>query len=356
MGQTGGVKKLLAKLTLSAFAVAAMLGLAEFVAHQLYRHPSPGARLTASRAFHLTCVRGNMSFDREMTDHDPVLSYRFKSNAVHRFSAPEYDFEIRTNSRGFRDDEESLIDPDIVVVGDSYAFGWGVEETDSFPAVLERALGRKVLNEGLPSYSASRSLALHKELGIKPKVLVIQYCDNDANENRSFFNTGGRIPCATRQGYEEFCDVFEGPQYRYYPGRYLREYIPLWRSYERAGHTNGVPPFVAEQKRDVDTEASWLANALRAAQLDNHGTLLVVTELSTYGRNLPGFPDAVLKIVQYHNAKLFGFAYAEAVDMSEILQPGDHYTLDDHCNAQGYRKAGEAIAEAIRPYLELLDP
>jgi hypothetical protein len=69
---------------------------------------------------------------------------RFPRNFLTHSRTAEYDIEIRTNSRGFRDREHRLRKPKevrrIAVIGDSFVWGSGVQASETFPRRLEQAL------------------------------------------------------------------------------------------------------------------------------------------------------------------------------------------------------------------------
>ena len=60
----------------------------------------------------------------------------------------DYNVSVRFNRHGFRDrqDVASGNSRDIYVVGDSFAFGWGVEEHERFSNVLARLRNERVFN------------------------------------------------------------------------------------------------------------------------------------------------------------------------------------------------------------------
>ena len=60
----------------------------------------------------------------------------------------DYNVSVRFNRHGFRDrqDVSRGSDRDIYVVGDSFAFGWGVEERERFSNVLAELRGENVFN------------------------------------------------------------------------------------------------------------------------------------------------------------------------------------------------------------------
>jgi hypothetical protein len=87
-----------------------------------------------------------------------------------------------------RDDEESLFSPEIVVVGDSQAMGWGVSQDLTFSSLLENALGKPILNAAISSYGTARELKILERIDLSNlKFLIIQYSDNDYRENRTYY-------------------------------------------------------------------------------------------------------------------------------------------------------------------------
>jgi len=80
----------------------------------------------------------------------------------------------------------------ILWMGDSQAFGWGLEAADSPSVLLERALGElvgsdrqragvAVLNGAVPGYNAAQEAALLAELGpeLAPRCVVVAFSAND---------------------------------------------------------------------------------------------------------------------------------------------------------------------------------
>ena len=92
-----------------------------------------------------------------------------------------------------RGPERSIDKPDntyrIALLGDSFAFGWKVEQEKIFANILEQTLNEltggnpkvEVLNFGVPGYSTFQEVAHFEESGIEfdPDAVLVFFIDND---------------------------------------------------------------------------------------------------------------------------------------------------------------------------------
>lgn len=106
--------------------------------------------------------------------------------------------EIKINSLGFRDREFTLNKSRdtirILTLGDSFTYGWGVSQEDTWPKVLEK-LSRKefsnkkieVLNLGIPGYDIWNVANLISKRVIKfdYDILLISFIENDVVPEKS---------------------------------------------------------------------------------------------------------------------------------------------------------------------------
>jgi lysophospholipase L1-like esterase len=99
------------------------------------------------------------------------------------------------NAEGFRDDHDyAIAKPDgvkrVVILGDSMAFGWGVDLDEGVAAQLQKRLPAgegdsprwEVLNLSQPAFNTSAEVALLKDKGLvyDPDVVVLAYSLDDA--------------------------------------------------------------------------------------------------------------------------------------------------------------------------------
>ena len=100
-------------------------------------------------------------------------------------------FVYTTSGYGFRAPTMAVSNrydrPNVVVLGDSYSFGNGVDDGEEYPAVLARLLGERanVVNLGVPGYGLTQEIRLFYEFGqaYDPAIVVLQFSDNDPDDN-----------------------------------------------------------------------------------------------------------------------------------------------------------------------------
>jgi len=122
----------------------------------------------------------------KITVPDPELAWAFRPSAEGRFTEGALPTDVTTNSLGLRSPE--LEDEGggtrVLVLGDSYGFGWGVAEGDAFPRILESRLRQRhpeadvaVINACLPGYGLYQQRAMLERVlnGTVVDVVVTTY-------------------------------------------------------------------------------------------------------------------------------------------------------------------------------------
>ncbi|MGE3459626.1 MAG: hypothetical protein AB7O24_31225 [Kofleriaceae bacterium] len=108
---------------------------------------------------------------------DPELGVRLMPGASQRVSFGGNPVtEVRINSAGYRGAElPAPASDEVLVVGDSQVFGLGVEEHQTFSAVMAKASGKPVVNGGVPTYGPAEYRAVIAEQLTQrhPKTVVL---------------------------------------------------------------------------------------------------------------------------------------------------------------------------------------
>jgi len=117
-------------------------------------------------------------------------------NQTYTHTTPEYRIEIRTNAKGIRADEEfSYAKPAgvkrIVVLGDSFGMGYGVDLQDSFTEQMRRLLQIKlkqkveIINLSSSGYGTAEELLVLQHEGIRyqPDLVLLAWHKTDAEDN-----------------------------------------------------------------------------------------------------------------------------------------------------------------------------
>jgi hypothetical protein len=112
-----------------------------------------------------------------------------------RHTTSEFDVAVRINSKGLRDVERPYAKPRgstrVLMLGDSFTFGYGVEESERFSNRAQDALHRRVskscevINAGVPSWGTADELMFLREEGFRyqPDVVALCLFENDLRDN-----------------------------------------------------------------------------------------------------------------------------------------------------------------------------
>ena len=108
---------------------------------------------------------------------------------------PEYRIQVRTNSRGIRSDVEfDYAKPPgvrrIVVLGDSYGLGYGVDLEDTFLAAMQRSLAAggvecEVINLSVSGFGNAEQLVMLRSEGFRyePDLVLVAWHSSDFSDN-----------------------------------------------------------------------------------------------------------------------------------------------------------------------------
>lgn len=261
-------------------------------------------------------------------EFDEQLVYRPRLGTC-RFDNPEFS-TVQTFTAEGRNTGPKPPGVGIAVVGDSQGMGWGVNDEETFSAELQRLSGRPVYNLAVSSYGTARELARLERSGVLDRVdtVLIQYCENDLEENLSFkpmsvdesrrkFQLIGQAASGRKTAFGSLPYLADGYAFT------LR--LPLTKLKERAFG-----------KESLDFAAHY---APFIAAIGQHDALkqkrVVAFYVNSYGAPFSGYPvgtDPTLPHVEFIE---LGAGRA------------DCYPVDGHLTPEGHRKAARRLFDVL---------
>jgi lysophospholipase L1-like esterase len=265
--------------------------------------------------------------------YDSELFYLLKPGTC-RFENREFATTYEINSAGLRDDESSLTHPRVIALGDSYTMGWGVQQDESFPQLLEKELGWRVLNAGVSSYGTAREISLLKRLRLdSARVIILQYHGNDFGENQTYLKNGNSLPIRSKLSYDSLRRAIESRQEYFF----LKHLIGATKVFGKKmlGSTG--------ERVSETTEAQTFLDVLRQADIDPAIKILVfkVDEQKSINNKFAQQVDSLLKTPPYQTLNV------QSVKMAGVFNENDFYALDEHMNKNGHAKIAAEIKSRI---------
>ena len=364
---------------------------------------------------------------RTYTEYDPMLGWKGRAASRGRYNTSEFSIGVALNSGGWRDDEPveprgaasgpgsqaggglpggnaSGAAPQVAVLGDSFAWGYGVERQERFSDRLEALLpGWNVQNYGVCGYGTDQELLVLRQSALKiaPRLVIVEFAIGNDLDNimsakayklpkPSFVLAGGAlrltgVPVPRIENWERAART----ELRDFLTANLRIYAwvrPRWGNlqprilsalgiaHDTAGDMMRMGPY--ERNAPKGLERAWeLAEAILGAMRDDAAragarlVVLVVPERlqvenspwdevvrglgvdpARYDRDLP---DRRLREI----ADRLGILLVDPLAQQRRLAAQGRALFlpeDPHWNAAGHAVAAEALREALAPVLDPL--
>jgi len=316
--------------------IIVFLGVGESIAYYLLQKPEkiPDSFLNAFRAYYTQHLRSTIQMEPECAVYDPELFYTLKPGQS-TFRNLEFETTVLVNSKGTRDDEESLLNPEIILLGDSFTMGWGVDQDSTFEKRLEKSLRTKVLNAGISSYGTVRELMLLKRLQQDSlKIIAIQYHDSDLVENKEFRDRGDTLMISTQENYEATSQNVRN-RVKYYPGKHTSLLFKFWLK-DKLGRIEVRKPTGKE-------DAQYFINALKKGSIPDH-VKIIVFEIASYGLQNNSFITSLNDELRLHpdlQKKI------TTLNVQPNLTSSNYFKIDDHINASGHEAIADHLFKAI---------
>ncbi len=323
--------------SIAVLGTSAVLAVAECLLAVMLAYPErlPAGLLSGVRSIYLREDWTIPQMDLDVVAYDPELTYLLRPGPA-RFANREFDTQVAGNNAGLRDNEASLERPDLIVLGDSFAFGWGVERHETFAQVLERSTGLAVLNAAMSSYGTARQTILLERLDVSAaRAVVVQYFMNDYRENRAFVDAGYSLAVTPEDEFLLSVRDFER-QTTYRPLDYLAAFLDR-RAY--------FPELDTVSAREI---AATCLKVLAASDelADLPVFFLQIDPWNRFARYDVVGPISELLETDSEYADLR--RRLTLVRLEGALASDDFYRLDPHLRPSGHRKVAAEIERALR--------
>jgi hypothetical protein len=295
---------------------------------------------------------------------DPAAGYALRPGFRGREIAPwhEFDVDVAVDGRGLRDHGHvAALRPSVLVLGDSMSFGEGVGAEQSWPAVVEHALGVRVYDGGVPGYSSPQMRARLARLlpQLRPDLVLVALSPHWDQQRcaQPFVYKSGYI---VAQGYADKLHLIGGNLYLAdvrWPvvgpatawakrvSHLARLALPALRAGAGAiaRAARGGPP--RDAPGDVSATAATLVGIRGDAAMA--GVPVLVVLLDSRGKQYEVDRDALLAALRPRRVPV--------VALDELLRGESwselRYPRDGHWNADGHREVGRALAPLVHARL-----
>jgi lysophospholipase L1-like esterase len=121
--------------------------------------------------------------------YDSLLGWAHEPGQEGILETQQFRTVVRINENGLRDRQHSYERQNdserILVLGDSFAWGYGVEESERFSELLEKSLDVEMINAGVSGYSTDQELLWYRSEGIKYEtdLVILVLAGNDVGDN-----------------------------------------------------------------------------------------------------------------------------------------------------------------------------
>lgn len=290
---------------------------------------------------------GRFAFDREIAD---LVLARPGTMARQVKNTGDYDVAVRINRHGLRDGKDiaTARSEDLVVVGDSFAWGWGVEENERFSNLVEAMTGRRVFNISTPTdldgYDAL--LAYGEALGARLGRIVVTVCME--NDLRLYGPSTAMETTAPPARLADWKPWLESRSAAYLLATAAVHQTPWLR--DAAVRAGLIVPNLAGIALNDDLPGIVDSSADRLQSIaSRHPTLVVLipSRALWIGAN---------RAVEDRIHRTFTAALAErgveTLDLRPAFEAGGaplsfHFANDGHWNPRGHRLAAEAITRRL---------
>ena len=347
-------KKILTVILFNIFLVIVILTLFEVIMLLLVRNPvllKKCPKKIQNSIGHLNAQeRNTIQFEPDCARYDSSLGYTLKPGTC-TFSGREFTNQYFINSLGVRDNEQSLKQPEVIVAGDSFAMGWGVNQEETFAKIIEQKSGLTVLNTAISSYGTAREMQILSRVKTdRLKYLIIQYCGNDYDENREFYLSHNNLHAMSEEEYRHVIKIYNQSK-DYFPGKYLmlkvKKRIDEFKQKKKSEISEADKTETSPTNKD---EVDLFLNAMIHSPINLTNVKIIAFVMN--GRN----PDDNIQFTEKLKKKISSHDYPPYIkkmivlDLSKALNNDHFYVLDDHLNSSGHDVIADFSLKLIKAH------
>jgi lysophospholipase L1-like esterase len=296
---------------------------------------------------------------------DPVVEFSFEPGYSGRMTLPDnYDVPFRINGQGLRADEEFAPDHPgrarILLVGDSFVFGIGVELQDTLGEQLERALDTdgqpgppvEVVSVGVPSYGLDHYTKVVERWlpRLRPDLVVVALFPGNDLIDYGLSELDRRVAIEGRLVTERQAWSWGLRKYSVLAHMLLQHFNPV----ERVPHSRTLNPTPAEFLAIFQSIQPWMRRLLEAPGPGGPPVAVLVIEsrhmleLHRKGRVDDVSPPLNQVLADLRELGCTVFDPAEAWVTADSPESRFFFPRDPHYTAEGNRFMAEWLAPRVR--------
>jgi hypothetical protein len=289
---------------------------------------------------------------------DPDLGYVLRDDVAVRVREG---FEVRTRRHGIRsngDQRPSRERPITLVVGDSFAFGDEVLDSETWPAALERAIDAPVVNAAVPGFGLDQSVLRAERLApiVAPDRIVVSFVPHDVRRcAMSIWSQHAKPWFDVESGRLRAHPMDGRAAWRQWIAPTLSRSVLIESLFHDALRSDGPDTFEHHRGDEV---ACLLLDRLAALRRDRGATVVLLAQPQTplpLDLRYPGDPgdprpDAELASIVIACADRRGLPVVDAISAIAALPAARREALfrcDGHNSPEGNRVIAEIVREAL---------
>ncbi len=311
-------------------------------------------------------TRNIFHMDERNVRFDNELGYVIRPGISAKLNNEEFRTSVSTNSQGFRDDEESLKDPSILMCGDSFGFGWGVNQNSCCDKYLEALSGWHTLNMGVPGYGTLQEfLALKKfadKNNIRGKTVIFLMYPNDVLDTAGYGSGSIKIYDGTISysnfDLPAFNDLMKMYRTRSCRGIYQSSYLAYLLKNAgkefKANLRGKKKRYTAPETATVDEKMKYRIFALVIDEIKKFclrenlkPVFMWIPSVRHYEDGKAKFGNDYEDTVFAEVKDIFIKAGLPLIDLTDRLRHKDYYLLDGHLKPSGQKKMAIRINDFL---------